>query len=92
VRGRDEIAGRIGDVIVKRLVARRFIEAKNETRVRRAIQRVIVENLEAEEQLDGDARRLLQEHARDIRDKGLDYRQLFAKTREKLARDRGFVL
>jgi hypothetical protein len=92
VRGRDEIAGRIGDVIVKRLVMRRFIEAKDETRVRRAIQRVIVENLEAEEQLDGDARRLLQEHARDIRDKGLDYRQLFAKTREKLARDRGFVL
>ena len=92
MRGRDEIAGRIGDVIVKRLVVRRFIEAKDETRVRRAIQRVIVENLEAEEQLDGDARRLLQEHARDIRDKGLDYRQLFAKTREKLARDRGFVL
>jgi hypothetical protein len=92
VRGRDEIASRIADVIVKRLVARRFIEAKDEMRVRRAIARVIVENLEAEEQLDGEARRLLQEHARDIRDKGLDYRQLFAKTREKLARDRGFVL
>jgi hypothetical protein len=92
VRGREEIASRIGDVIVKRLVVRRFIEAKDEMRVRRAIARVIVENLEAEEQLDGDARRLLQEHARDIRDKGLDYRQLFAKTREKLARDRGFVL
>jgi hypothetical protein len=92
VRGRDEIASRIGDVIVKRLVARRFIEAKDEMRVRRAIARVIVDNLEAEEQLDGEARRLLQEYARDIRDKGLDYRQLFAKTREKLARDRGFVL
>ena len=92
MRGRDEIASRIGDVIVKRLVVRRFIEAKDEMRVRRAIARVIVENLEAEEQLDVEARRLLQEHARDIRDKGLDYRQLFAKTREKLARDRGFVL
>jgi hypothetical protein len=78
VRGRDEIASRIGDVIVKRLVVRRFIEAKDEMRVRRAIARVIVENLEAEEQLDGEARRLLQEYARDIRDKGLDYRQLFA--------------
>jgi hypothetical protein len=43
VRGRDEIAGRIGDVITKRLVGRRFIDAKDETRVRRAIQRVIVE-------------------------------------------------
>jgi len=92
VKGQQEIANRIGDVIAKRLVGRRFIEAKDETRVRQALARVIVENLTAEEQLDADARRLLQEHARDIREKGLDYRQLFAKTREKLARDRGFVL
>jgi hypothetical protein len=92
VRGRDEIAGRIGDVIVKRLIARRFIEAKDETRVRQAIQRVIVDNLVAEEQLDVEARRILQGYARDIRDQGLDYRQLFTKAREKLARDRGFVL
>ena len=53
---------------------------------------MIVENLVAEEQLDVEARRILQGYARDIRDQGLDYRQLFAKTREKLARDRGFVL
>ena len=92
MRGREEIAGRIGDVIAKRLIARRFIEAKDETRVKQAIQRVIVDNLVAEEQLDVEARRILQGYARDIRDQGLDYRQLFAKTREKLARDRGFVL
>jgi hypothetical protein len=92
VRGRDEIASRIGDVIAKRLVGRRFIETKDEGRVRQAIQRVIVDNLAAEEQLDVEARRILQGYARDIRDQGLDYRQLFAKTREKLARDRGFVL
>lgn len=92
MRGRDEIASRIGDVIAKRLVGRRFIEAKDETRVRQALQRVIVENLAVEEQLDVEARRILQGYARDIREKGLDYRQLFAKTREKLARDRGFVL
>lgn len=92
MRGREEIAGRIGEAITKRLVGRRFIEAKDETRVRQAIQRVIVENLAAEEQLDVEARRILQAHARDIRDQGLDYRQLLTKTREKLARDKGFVL
>ena len=92
MRGREEIAGRIGEAIVKRLVGRRFIEAKDETRVRQAIQRVIVDNLAVEEQLDVEARKLLQDYARDIREKGLDYRQLFNKAREKLARDRGFVL
>ncbi|HEX9710245.1 MAG TPA: DUF507 family protein [Candidatus Thermoplasmatota archaeon] len=92
MRGREEIASRIGDVIAKRLVGRRFIEAKDEARVRQALQRVIVENLTVEEQLDVEARRILQGYARDIREKGLDYRQLVTKTREKLARDRGFVL
>ena len=92
MRGREEIASRIGDVIAKRLVGRRLIEVKDETRVRKAIQRVIVDNLAAEEALDVEARRILQGYARDIRDQHLDYRQLFTKTREKLARDRGFVL
>ena len=92
MKGQQEIASRIGEVIAKRLVGRRFIEAKDETRVRQTIARVIVDNLVAEEQLDTEARRILQDYARDIREKGLDYRQLFAKTREKLARDRGFVL
>jgi hypothetical protein len=92
VKGREEIASRIGEVIAKRLVGRRFIEAKDETRVRQAIARVIVENLQSEEQLDAEARRILQDYARDIREQGLDYRQLFTKTREKLARDKGFVL
>ena len=53
---------------------------------------VIVENLEAEDRLDAETRELLLGYARDIREKGLDYRQLFSRTKEKLARDRGFVL
>jgi hypothetical protein len=92
MRGRDEIAARVSDVILRRLVTRRFVEAKDEIRVRAALKKVIVENLETEERLDAEARQLLQDHARDIREKGLDYRQLFSRTKEKLARDRGFVL
>jgi hypothetical protein len=92
MRGRPEIAARLTETIVKRLVTRRFVEVRDEAKVRAALQRVIVENLEAEDQLDAEARQILQGYARDIREKGLDYRQLFAKTKEKLARDRGFVL
>ena len=92
MRGRAEIATRFSDAIIKRLVTRRLVEVKNEVRARAALQKVIHDHLTAEEQLETDARRLLQEHARDIREKGLDYRQLFSRTKEKLARDRGFVL
>jgi len=92
MRGREEIAARFSEAILKRLVTRRLVEVKDEGRVRVALTKLIVENLQAEDQLDAEARQLLQGYARDIREKGLDYRQLFSKTKEKLARDRGFVL
>lgn len=92
MRGREEIAVRFSDAIVKRLVTRKLVEVKDEARVRVALSKLIVENLQAEAQIDTEARQLLQSYARDIREKGLDYRQLFSKTKEKLARDRGFVL
>jgi hypothetical protein len=93
MRRRDEeIAARVSDAILKRLVTRKLVDVKDEARVRAAFTRLIVENLQTEEQLDADARQLLLGYARDIREKGLDYRQLFTKTKEKLARDRGFIL
>ena len=92
MRGREEIAVRFSDAIVKRLVTRKLVEVKDQARVRAALSKLIVENLQAEDQLDTEARQLLQGYARDIREKGLDYRQLFSRTKEKLARDRGFVL
>jgi hypothetical protein len=92
MRGRPEIAARFSDTVLKRLIGRHFIEVKDEARARAALQKVIVENLEAEDRLDAEARELLQSYARDIREKGLDYRQLFNRAKEKLARDRGFVL
>jgi hypothetical protein len=92
MRRREEIATRFAEAIVKRLVTRKLLEVKDEPRARATITRVIVENLQTEDQIDTDARQLLQTYARDIREKGLDYRQLFSKAKEKLARDRGFVL
>ena len=92
MRRRDEIAARLSDVIVKRLNTRRLVEAKDEVRARATLHRVIADNLQGEEQLDSDARQLLLSYARDIREKGLDYRQILNKTKEKLARERGFIL
>ena len=92
MRGHQDIAARLSEVILRRLVARRFVEIRDEARARAALHKVIMENLEAENRIDVDARQLLQGYARDIREKGLDYRQLFSRTKEKLARDRGFVL
>jgi hypothetical protein len=89
---RDEIADRMAAAVLKRLVAKKHIEVKDETAARAAVRKILTENLQAEERLDADARQLLLDHAKQIRDSSADYRQLLGKVREKLARDRGFIL
>ena len=82
----------MADAVVKRLTTRKIAEIKDEIAARAAIRHVVLDDLTAEEQLDADARKLLLDHAKQIKDSAADYRQLFGKVREKLARDRGFIL
>ena len=89
---RDEVAGRMADAILKRLTTKRIIECKDEATARAAVRQVVIDNLALEERLDADARQLLLEHAKAIKESGAQYRELLGKVREKLARDRGFVL
>jgi hypothetical protein len=89
---REEIAQRMADAVVKRLTTRKIVEARDEAPMRAAIRHVVVENIAAEEQLEADARKLLLDHAKMIKDSAADYRQLLGKVKEKLARERGFIL
>ena len=86
------VAYRMADAVVKRLTVRKIAEIKDENAARAAIRHVVLENLAAEEQLEADARKLLMDHAKQIKDSAADYRQLLGKVKEKLARERGFVL
>lgn len=89
---RDAIAERMADAVLKRLVTRKVIEVKDEAAARTALRHVVLENLVAEEQIEVDARKLLLDHAKAIKDSAADYRALFGKVKEKLARERGFIL
>ena len=82
----------MADAIVKRLAAKKFVEVRDEDVVRAVIRHVVSDNIAAEEKLEADARQLLLEHAKMIKDSAADYRQLLGKVKEKLARDRGFTL
>ena len=82
----------MASAVVKRLTVRKVAEIKDENTARAAIRQVVIDNLNAEEQLDADARKLLMDHAKQIKDSAADYRQLLGKVKEKLARERGFVL
>jgi len=89
---REEIAVRMANAIVNRLTARKVVEVREEDVVRAVIRHVVSDNIAAEERLEADARQLLLDHAKMIKDSAADYRQLLGKVKEKLARDRGFIL
>ncbi len=89
---RDDIADRMAAAVVKRLAAKKIAEIKDENAARTAIKHVLVEDILAEERIEADARQLLLEHAKAIKESAADYRQLFGKVKEKLARERGVIL
>jgi hypothetical protein len=87
-----EFANRIADAVVKRLIAKKLLDLKSDGSARAAIQRLLVENFEAEALLETEARKILQEHVKEIRDAPVDYGRLLAMVKGKLARERGVVL
>jgi hypothetical protein len=89
---RDEIAKRMAEAVVKRLTTRKIVDVRDEAPMRAAIRHVVVENIAAEERLEADARKLLLDHAKLIKDSAADYRALLGKVKEKLAKERGFIL
>ena len=82
----------MADAILKRLSVKRIIECKDEAAARATVRQLVLDNLALEERVDADARKLLLEHAKAIKDSGAEYRQLLGKVKEKLARERGFIL
>lgn len=89
---RDEMADRMANAVLKRLVGRKLVETRDEATARAAVRKVLLENLQAEERLDAEARQILLEHTKEIRDTAVDYRRLLALVKGKLARERGFIL
>ncbi len=77
---------------MKRLTIRKVVEVKDEPAARAAVRHVVLDNLLVEEQIEAEARKLLMEHAKAIKESAADYRQLLGKVKEKLARERGFIL
>ncbi|MEX2145997.1 MAG: DUF507 family protein [Candidatus Rokuibacteriota bacterium] len=94
---REEIAERMAEAVVKRLTARklvdsRAVEIRDEAAARAAVRRVVSDNIAAEERLEADARKLLLDNAKLIKESAADYRALLGKVKEKMARERGFIL
>jgi hypothetical protein len=82
----------MAEAVVKRLVGRKLAHVRDEARARDVVRRILVENFQAEDKIDADARALLMDNAKLIRDSASDYKRLVTLVKAKLAKERGFVL
>jgi len=89
---RDEIAGRMAEAVVKRLIVRKLADIKDEARAREVVRQILTENLLAEEKIEAEVTNLLMENAKLIKDSASDYKRLLTLAKTKLARERGFIL
>jgi hypothetical protein len=56
------------------------------------VRRIITEDLTAEDEIEEEARRLLEQHKTEIQRKGASYEKLFHKAKQKLALERKMVI
>lgn len=77
---------------MKRLVARKLADIKDESRAREVVRHILLENFLAEEKIDTEVKALLLENAKLIKDSASDYKRLFTMAKTRLARERGFIL
>lgn len=57
-----------------------------------AIRRVITEDMKAEDEIEEQARALLEEHMNEIQRKGISFDKILLKTKQQIARERKMVL
>ena len=82
----------MAEAVVKRLVARKLADIKDEPRAREVVRHILSENFLAEEKIETEVKALLLENAKLIKDSASDYKQLLTMAKTKLARERGFIL
>ena len=88
-----ELIKHIADAIAANLEAKGLAEYEVSKDVIAAlIADVIFANMQDEDKLSKDVEKLLVAHEAEIAKENMDYRKVFELTKQKLAKDRGFVL
>ena len=78
--------------IMKDLLDRGFIEADDPTKLRSDLIQIITDELSVEDKLNDEVREILSQHAEEMRQKNVEYREMFKMIKKKLARERKIIL
>ncbi|MBN1552705.1 DUF507 family protein [bacterium] len=78
--------------IIKILEMEEFLEINDRERAIASIQRVIIDDLKKEDELDQEVREILEEYSDKMDQDRIQYHQMFKMVKEKLAKERNLIL
>ena len=88
-----EMIKHIADSIAENLEKKGLVEYEvPKAAIAEKISEVILANMADEDKLNKDVEKLLSAHEAEIAKENMDYRKVFELTKNKLAKERGFVL
>jgi uncharacterized protein len=88
-----EMIKHIADAIAENLEKKGIVEYEvPKATIAEKIAEVILANMTEEDKLNKDVEKLLSAHEAEIAKENMDYRKVFELTKNKLAKERGFVL
>ncbi len=94
MRIQDQHLEHIARVMAKQAVRGDLIEGgeRMEEKVFSIVKRVLLSDAQKEREVEEKAHAMLKDHVRDIEMGGLSYRKMFARVKEKLAKERNLIL
>ena len=90
---KSEEIDRIVDLVLANLKNKKLVSFKApEEKVRQRMIEIFMQNLEQEDRLDGEVEEILKKFEREISSGQIDYRKMFQKIKNQLAKERNFIL
>ena len=87
-----QIVEYLAESIVIELLAGKLVKVDDRERLVGVVENIILADLELEDQLEEEARELLNQHYEQVRASGAQYYELLRKVKEKLAKEKGIIL
>jgi hypothetical protein len=78
--------------VLKRLTASSLVQFDQADYVTEVMTQVMLDELGVEDRLNDDVRKILEEHAAEMKQTGASYEEMFKKVKKQLVRDRKVVL
>jgi len=87
-----DYVGYMAKEIVKRLVAGKMIETKNEENLSQQVRQVMAEEITIEDRLNDEVREILSRYSDEMQRTGASYQEMYKKVKGQLARERKLIL